>query len=51
MYLANGLKVISTDIDVLRTSKVCNMVNFVKEANPKSVADAILRVSRTKKMI
>lgn len=49
MYLANGLKVISTDIDVLRTSKVCNMVNFVKEANPKSVADAILRVSRTKK--
>lgn len=50
MYLANGLKVISTDIDVLRTSNVCNMVNFVKEANPKSVADAILRVSRTEKV-
>lgn len=41
MYLSNGLKVVSTDISVLRDSNVAECIFYAKSASGKDIAEAI----------
>lgn len=51
MYLSNGLKVVSIDIPVLRTSKVTECIFYAKSVNGIDIAEAISSASSRKSAI
>ncbi|WP_288222087.1 glycosyltransferase [uncultured Clostridium sp.] len=47
-YMANGLRVVSVRIRAVEISAVGNLVYYYNEQNPKSIADAIMKIDMTK---
>lgn len=46
-YMSNGLRVVSADIPVVRTSAVNDYMNYYSEQTPEGIADAIKSVPAT----